>query len=503
MQANVHSCRHIKHLLHSFSSFRFRLMLWYLLILGTVLGSFSAAIYFTEEHALYEGLNTTLNTTIEQLATFYDQEQGSLVKSNPDVLVILQNPQGRITQIMNAPSGPPDLSPGSLPPRLDLSAVKTQGNSQLSFTLRSANGQTLRFTASGALVIAQIVVGWSLYAMKRVNIANQQGQLLSIMYVGIPSNILEQLGQLLAILAGATPLVLLFSSVGGYWLAARAIRPVQTITRAAQEISETDLHRRLNLRRRDEMGELAMTFDGMLERLERAFERQQQFTADASHELRTPLSIINTEVERVLQRPHPIQAYVQVLEIIQQENQRMTRLVSGLLVLARADKGQAIVKRERVDLVEVVIDGAEHVAYLAKQNGVEIHLSGLDELFVWGDQLYLTQLCTNLLENAIKYSVGVGKHVEVKLDRVPNQARIQIIDEGLGIEASHLPHIFERFYRVDQSRTHSCSASNTSNIMGSGLGLSISHWIVQQHGGYIQVQSKLGQGSVFEVCIPL
>jgi two-component system, OmpR family, sensor kinase len=296
---------------------------------------------------------------------------------------------------------------------------------------------------------------------------------------------------------------LLFSSVGGYWLASRATRPVQTITRTAQEISATDLHRRLNLRQRDEMGELAATFDRMLDRLEGAFERQQQFTADASHELRTPLSIVRTEAERVLHRPHTSQEYVQALSIISQENQRMTRLVSDLLILARADQGQSVLKCERVDLSEIVIDAAEDLSNLAEQSGIEIRLSGLDELVIWGDRLYLMQLCINLLENAITYSAGVGKHVEVKLDHRQNHARLQIIDEGPGIEASHLPHLFERFYRVDQSRTHTLPTAHVSNLSGSGLGLSIVRWIVGEHGGSIQVQSSPGKGSVFEVCLPL
>jgi signal transduction histidine kinase len=181
----------------------------------------------------------------------------------------------------------------------------------------------------------------------------------------------------------------------------------------------------------------------------------------------------------------------------------MTRLVSDLLILARADKGQAVLKQDRVDLSEIVVDAAECLSNLAEQNGIEIRLSGLDELVIWGDRLYLTQLCINLLENAIKYSAGVGKHVEVKLDRKPHHARIQVIDEGPGIEASHLPHLFERFYRVDQSRTHTLPTENVSNPSGSGLGLSIARWIVCEHGGSIQVQSSPGKGSVFEVCFPL
>lgn len=490
-----------------FSSLRFRLMLWYLLMLGMVLCAFSAAIYAFETYTLSQSLDTLLDTTITQQASSYDPQLGQVVETTTDALVILQNPQGDITQVVSS-AVPPDALQTL---RFDLSQVKDWGRGQLWSTSQtyfppaSPNSQGLRFTSAGSPVFLDLGTGWDTsYAMQRVTITNRQGHLLAFMYVGIPSgNVPEQLQQLLTALALATPLVLLFSSAGGYWLASRATRPVQTITRTAQEISATDLHRRLNLGQRDELGELATTFDRMLDRLEGAFERQQQFTADASHELRTPLSIVNTEVERVLHRPHTSQEYVQTLSIIHQENQRMTRLVADLLTLARADKGQTVLKRERVDLSEIVVDAAEDLSNLAEQKSIEIRLSDLDELNVWGDRLYLTQLCTNLLENAILYSAGVGKHVEVKLDREQSHARLQIIDEGSGIESSHLPHLFERFYRVDQSRTHTLPTENLSSPCGSGLGLSIARWIVSEHGGSIRVQSSPGKGSVFEVCLPL
>jgi len=505
MPATVFSPGQPERPLRFFSSLRFRLMLWYLLILGMVLCAFSAAIYVLEEHTLYQSLDTLLDATIRQQISSYDPQLGQVVETNTDALVILQNPQGDITQVI--PAVPPSALPAL---RFDLSQVKDWGsgllwgNSQGSLTSPAPNDQGLSFTSAGLPVFPDLGVGGDSYAVQRVTITNRQNQVLAFMYVGIhSSNIPRQLQQLLVTLAVVTPLVLLFSSAGGYWLAGRATRPVQTITRTAQAISATDLRRRLNLGQRDEIGELATTFDRMLDRLEGAFERQQQFTADASHELRTPLSIVNTEVERVLQRPHTVQDYIQALSIIHQENQRMTRLVSDLLILARADKGQAVLKQERVDLSEIVVDAAECLSNLAEQNGIEIRLSGLDELVIWGDRLYLTQLCINLLENAIKYSAGVGKHVEVKLDRKPHHARMQIIDEGPGIEASHLPHLFERFYRVDQSRTHTLPTENVSNPSGSGLGLSIARWIVCEHGGSIQVQSSPGKGSVFEVCFPL
>jgi heavy metal sensor kinase len=505
MQATAFSFGQTTRPLRFFHSLRFRLMLWYLLILGIVLCTFSAAIYVLEEHILYQSLNTLLMTTIEQLAPSYDPRLGQVAETNASVLVILQNPEGQLTQVH------PLVPPSALPAlRLGLSQEKDWGhgllwrNSGFSFPFTTSNGQTLHFTGAGSPVFPALGASWDSYAMQRVTITNQQNHLLAFLYVGIPSsNIPEQLRQLLAILAVATPLVLLFSSAGGYWLAERATRPVQTITRTAQEISATDLHRRLNLRQSDEIGELATTFDRMLDRLEGAFERQQRFTADASHELRTPLSIIRTEAERVLQRPHASQDYVQALSIIHQEDQRMTRLVGDLLILARADQGPATLKCERVDLSEIVIDAAERLASQAVQHGITVRLLGLDELIVWGDRLYLTQLCTNLLENAITYSAGAGKHVEVKLDREQSHACLQIIDEGPGIEAEHLPHLFERFYRVDQSRTHTLATASVRSPSGSGLGLSIARWIVDEHGGSIQVRSLPGKGSVFEVRFPL
>jgi two-component system OmpR family sensor kinase len=504
MPTTASAHRPTKRLPRSWYTLRFRLMLWYLLILGLVLSIFSAAIYVIEEHSLYQSLDAILNATLEQIVPSFDPQRVQVEDNHVAALVILQNQEGQFTQV--SADVPPDALPAL---RRSFSQVQGWGNgpfwgnSGASLTSSASDGQTLEFTSTGEPMIAELVAGWGSYAMQRFTIATQQHQVLAFLYIGVPSDLPHQLGLLLVTLAIVAPLLLLFSSVGGYWLASRATRPVQTITRTAQEISATDLHRRLHLRQRDEIGELAATFDQMLDRLEAAFARQQQFTADASHELRTPLSVVTTEVERVLHRSHTSQEYVQALSIIHQEHQRMNRLVGDLLMLARADQGQAVFKRERVDLSEIVVDEAESLSGLAEQHEIEIRLSDLDELVVCGDRLYLTHLCHNLLENAIKYSAGIGKHVEVKLDQAPHQARLQVIDEGPGIEAAHLPHLFERFYRGDQSRTHSLPPASERNLSGSGLGLSIVRWIVSEHGGEIVVHSAPGKGSVFEVCLPL
>lgn len=332
--------------------------------------------------------------------------------------------------------------------------------------------------------------------------------MLALLVVGIPSDASNWLGDLFSVLAIALPFMLLLASSGGYWLAGRAMRPVQVITRTAQQISETDLHRRLKLKQRDELGELAATFDRMLDRLEAAFSLQRQFTADASHELRTPLSIVDLEATRALARELTSQEYQQSLTAIQQENRHMTRLVNDLLVLARADVGQSKIKHEEVDLSEVVIDTVERLATLAQQAETVIKLAPLPELTILGDRVSLVQLLTNIIENALKYGSDNGTTVDITLQQQHRQAQawavVSVSDDGPGIAKEHLPHLFERFYRVNHSRTHSQELlPDHEQPAGNGLGLSIAQWIAQAHGGEIQVRSTPGQGSTFVIFLPL
>ena len=497
-----------KHLQQHLYSLRFRLVLWYLLLLAVILCIFSAAIYLLQQDTLYNEADNNLQQAIRTIPDLYNSQSGHLATISGGIYVdmyadttisVLLNLQGQIVQVAGRPSNPDFYR---LPIHFFLTTNSV--NSRTKVDLSTAGNRNIHFFSTRAPIIDQAAPPpWNEYAFEVVTITNQQGQILNFVLVGLHTDISNQLSHLSNILIIIIPLILLVSSVGGYWLASRATRPVQAITRTAQEIGATDLRRRLNLKRRDELGELATTFDSMLDRLEGAFERQRQFTADASHELRTPLSIVSTEVERVLQRPHTCEEYIQAMEIIQLENLRMTRLVNGLLTLARADQGQVRLQREQVDLSEIVIDAVERLACQAQQSGIEIRLSSLDELFVWGDKLYLIQLCSNLLENAIKYSTNIGRYVDVKLDRQQDQARIQIIDEGPGIAAEHLPYLFERFYRVDQSRTHHQSTADKSDSTSSGLGLAIAHWIAQEHNGSIQVHTFPGKGSTFEIYLPL
>jgi signal transduction histidine kinase len=300
---------------------------------------------------------------------------------------------------------------------------------------------------------------------------------------------------------------LLVAAIGGYWLAGKALRPVTMITRAANEINATDLRRRLNLKRRDEFGELATTFDQMLGRLDAAFKRQTQFTADVSHELRTPLTIINLEINRALTQMSTGEEYKQVLDIIQIENKQMATIINSLLLLARADTGQIALHVQEVDLSDITLACVERLLPLAKQRGVLLSTGDLPELLINGDQHYLNRMIMNLVENAIKYTAGTGTHVHVELAESANKwGIIRIQDDGPGIAEEHLPNLFDRFYRVDKARSHVESENSPQEepgAAGTGLGLSIVQWIAQAHGGSVLVKSRIGDGSIFEVHLPL
>jgi len=333
--------------------------------------------------------------------------------------------------------------------------------------------------------------------------------------LGTPLDPRGQLKELLLTLAVLIGLTLIVSFAGGFWLADRAIRPVKTIAARARSIGETDLSQRFNLPQKDELGQLAGTFDAMLARLEAAFARQRQFTADASHELRTPLTIVNLETTRALAAPRPASEYQRVLQVVQSENELMSQLVNDMLTLARMDAAQEPLQKELLDLSDLALDVFERLAPLAARKGVNLEPGELPELLILGDPQSLTQMLTNLVENAIKYTAQNGsdkRHqilIETGTDPTRTLGWVRVADTGPGISVEHLEHLFDRFYRVDQSRTRQedVSREDTSgdeaSPTGMGLGLAIVEGIAKLHGAKIEVQSELEKGSVFQVTFPL
>ncbi len=333
------------------------------------------------------------------------------------------------------------------------------------------------------------------------------GRWVGTLIVGAPNAVDQTTSHLAPALLIAAPVTLLVAALGGYWLASRALRPVRLITRAARQMSETDLSQRLDIRRQDELGELAATFDGMLERLDAAFRRQRQFTADASHELRTPLTIVNLEVSRALAMPRTSEEYIRALSAIQAENQYMSPLVNDLLTLARADASTTTLRLVPLDLSEIALEAVERLAALAHEHAIRLVVGSLPELQVVGDRSLLSQALTNLVTNAILHSSGIGTSVDVDtyVERRDGRtwAVASVSDDGPGIAPNHLPHLFDRFYRVESARTVAESATAAeSESSGSGLGLAIVQWVAHAHGGEARVRSVAGEGARFELCLP-
>ena len=282
-----------------------------------------------------------------------------------------------------------------------------------------------------------------------------------------------------------------------WWMAARVLRPVAVLTQTAEAIARSrTFGRRVPAapaggRRRDELGLLASTFNRMLASLEQAYDAQQRFVADASHELRAPLTAIRGNLE-LLRRPHGDAERAVAVDEASRETERLGRLVSDLLTLARADAGVAPLRREVVALHEVVTDAMREARHIVR--GQTLSIDALEPLVVRGDPDRLLQLLLIALDNAAKYTPAGGR-VGVALRRVGGAAEITVRDTGVGIAAEDLPHVFDRFYRADKSRSR--------ELGGSGLGLSIAQWIADAHGGTIALDSTPGVGTVVRTQIPI
>ncbi len=287
--------------------------------------------------------------------------------------------------------------------------------------------------------------------------------------------------------------VLTLGVVGGGWLSGRTLRPIAAMTATAKNISGENLSQRLDLAETDsELGQLALVLNQTFDRLQAAFEHQLRFTADASHELRTPLAVIVSQTELTLAKPRSNDEYRLALETCQRAGRRMRALIDSLLLLARFDAGQPDLHRATLDLAEVANESVELLRPLADEKQITLR-SEVSPLPVVGDRDRLGQVVTNLLANAIRYNQEGGR-VDVRVERVNGHAIVSVSDNGIGIPAEELPHIFERFYRVDKARTRAEG--------GTGLGLAICQSVVESHGGQITARSEPQHGTTLEVRLP-
>lgn len=479
-------------------SVRFRITLWFVLILAIVLTVFSIFIYINQSRDLKFDAVGNMQEKLVRLQTYLHSPEWQNSNLSPiDVpsneaplqtgdLIILADLNGQVLQNWGVNPADPSALVGTLIPAASQSSEINVYQKSISVTSGNEDSEEKDYL----FIIIPVL---------------RRDTPLGFLILGSPSTLNDRLNRLaLSLLFGSIGMVLI-AFLGGLWLADRAMRPVKAITQAALSISESDLSRRLNLKGHDELAQLANTFDNMLERIQTAFDRQRRFIADASHELRTPLTIINLEIGRVLDGHRTSDEYQHALRTVNSESSRMARMVNDLMTLARMDAGQATLQFEDLDLSDVAVEAVERMSVLAERQKTTLEMGEMPEIMVRADRQYLIQLISNLIENGIKYS-GVGQRVKVETGskKVINKvfAFLRVSDTGPGIAPEHIPHLFDRFYRVDLARTRDNNEDYISPT-GSGLGLSIISWIVQVHGGEILVTSKLGEGSVFEVTLPV
>jgi heavy metal sensor kinase len=453
-----------------------RLTLWYLAIFALAQFVFGAGMWFVLQHHLYDLVDDGLEDQVDDLRSFLQTmgKDPSLAKLRNEVneTYAIEH-QGNYLEVF-ADNGELVYRSAFLQAHSLALAAKDQAG-QPTYLNRRIEGRPFRF------------------AIEKLSV-NGHGYTATM---GVPTNDVEEtLSLFRSYLLMFAPPLLLVAAGGGYWLSRRALSPVDALVRTARDISGHNLNSRLQkLNTGDELQRLSDTLNEMLDRIEAAFLRVTEFTADASHELRTPVSLIRTEAELALRRSRGEAEYKESLRHILLEAERTTALIEQLLSIARSDSGRETLHMEAVDLRETlrsVLDGWRQVATIRNlQFSTNI---GTQDSFVMGDQAALRRLADILLDNAFKYTPAPGT-VHLLLEQKGESAVIAIQDSGPGIAEEEQPKIFERFYRVDKARSREQG--------GAGLGLAIAQWIITQHRGSIGVESRPGQGAIFRVELPI
>jgi heavy metal sensor kinase len=299
---------------------------------------------------------------------------------------------------------------------------------------------------------------------------------------------------LLLTLAIYTPFIVFLAVAGGYWLMRRSLEPVDEITERAEGISSSNLSERLPIiRTGDELERLSTALNRMIGRLDDAFQHINRFSADASHELRTPLTILQLELEGILHDGPIDESFERHIGSAFEETHRMSRIVESLLAISRLDAGEVKLDKLPLNLSELVVRTSEEMKVLAQDKSIALSTSVEEDVYLLGDRTHLQQVVVNLVDNAIKYTPAGGA-IQVRLYVSDGKTIVEVSDNGAGIPAHALPHVFERFYRADKARSRASG--------GAGLGLSIVKAICSAHGAAIFVTSEEGKGSSFRIEFP-
>jgi len=480
-------------------SIRTRLTLWHVGVLALALIIFSAGVYLLLARTLYRRMDESLRASSESIAISLVRERAEgeteteAAHSAVDELHLLNqamavfDAEGRLLAEKPAPgNNHARLPPLDSIPDGDLRLYAEPGD--------DGGGQRV--------------------AASRVKIGEAGSTYLIVVSQPLETvtEALEMVGSVFLI---AVPLALLLAGMGGYFLARKSLAPVVAMSEQARQISAENLERRLPVANpRDELGQLASTFNELLARLAASFDLQRQFMADASHELRTPLSVMRTTAQVILERPRRDEdEYRNALAMIDDQTRRLARIVDDMFTLARADAGRRPLAHSAFYLDELIVETARAAGVLAARKGVTVETAWSPEVSYYGDEHLLRQMLLNLFDNAIRHT-PTGGGVRVSLNQFEKRCELVVADTGEGIPVEAQSHIFERFYRADKARSRSDVNANGANGAdeaneadgaggGAGLGLSIARWVAEAHGGTIRLVHSDPTGTIFAVTLPL
>jgi heavy metal sensor kinase len=462
---------------------KWKLTIWYGAILALILVIFSSGVYVYFSNSLQKSIDVKIKSIGEVLSSSMTEGHGQSVFGNFERYlenVLGKKPKGKFIQIID--------KSGKIGAKM--SDIDTGEAVSTSFgTLeRALKGEVVYETVGAKKPRLRMV---TIPIMD--NIDNKK--VTSIVQVGSSlEDFDETMTKLLIILIIGIPTSLSATVMVGYFMAKKALRPVDQIRKAAIKISSRNLDERIDIGgRRDELARLAETFNDMIRRLKDAFQRVNQFSIDVSHELKTPLTILKGETEVALRKDREKEDYKKILVSSLEEVDRMTKIIDDLMLLSKSDSKDVKLNIEDIALRDLIVDVCMDMKLFADKKGIVLEVNEIEDVKVRGDELKLRRMLYNIVENGIKYT-STGGTVAVSSFLNDGYVRVDVKDDGVGISEGDIKYVFDRFYQADRSRRREG---------GSGLGLSISKWIAEVHKGSIQVESQLSKGSLFSVKLPI
>lgn len=475
-------------------SVRVRLTLWYSLVLALVLISLAALTYLLYRHNTAQRTDVEITQLTDAFLTTFgaeleDATGQDVVKSAVHVAMLEHHFRGTYFVLLDHSGtlleSSLGLSPASNPPdSLTVDFFSTRSFHSLISDAKPGELYSIQGGRGGyrALVRPLTLAGQSFTLVVLQSLHPQKEMLEDIRYTFL----------------WAIPIGLLLASLGGYFLARKSLAPIAAMASEARGMGAANLHRRLSVaNERDELGQLALTFNQLLQRLEESFEQQRRFMADASHELRTPVAILRGEAEVTLSQPERSPAeYRETLSILREESQRLAHIIEDLFTLARADAGQYPLTLRDAYLDELASEALVRARSLALSKNITLRSAIEPDLPIHADEALLGRMLLNLLDNAIKYSPP-GSTVMLTCRRQGDCYLLSVSDNGPGIPVELQPRIFQRFFRSDKARSRAEGESG-----GAGLGLSIARWIAEAHHGKLELTRSDASGTVFTALLP-